>query len=487
MSKTPNILFLMTDQHRWDALGAVNPVVKTPNLDRLAADGVLFSQAVCQCPMCIPSRYSMMSGLYASQIGVRSNGDMIPRDDLMPVPVPAETLQQAGYQTAGFGKTHWYAVDRGGEDVVSSRRGFETRAHARGAPYLAEREPDMLMMCDEDPKGWNQYWKEIEPYGLGGENDAGYQGVTSTVPVHRHREGWNSDKALEFIDSGCDETRPLFLYLSLDAPHSAFNVPPEFEALYDLDEIPDMPQPPWNEPPEEHDGGHLRKEAWKSLSPEERRRTTLRYYAFCSFADAMLGRVVDRMREKGILDNALIMFVSDHGDMLGERQHRFSKYCLYESSVRVPMILSGSALPKSLKGRSDRPAGLIDVLPTLLDAAGLDVPKYLAGESLLKPPVRQGQFCEYFGRENNQRLAYMWRNPEWKLILYLDENGDEAKGELYNLKDDPLEAENLFQCLETAGIREQMTRELLMHLAVSWMNYPQSYSGGEMNLEKKGN
>ncbi|MDQ3362824.1 MAG: sulfatase-like hydrolase/transferase, partial [Actinomycetota bacterium] len=107
-ARGPNILFLMTDQHRFDALGSVNPVVRTPNLDRLASRGVRFTQAVCNAPMCVPSRYSMMTGLYPSQVGVRHNTQMIPTDEDLPAPVLAQRLLDSGYQTAGFGKTHWY-------------------------------------------------------------------------------------------------------------------------------------------------------------------------------------------------------------------------------------------------------------------------------------------------------------------------------------------------------------------------------------------
>jgi len=106
MADRLNILFLQTDQQRWDAVGYANRAVKTPNLDRLAERGVSFSQCVCNAPMCVPSRYSMMLGLYPSQIGVRHNAQMFERDELLPVPTLAQRLLDAGYETAGFGKTH---------------------------------------------------------------------------------------------------------------------------------------------------------------------------------------------------------------------------------------------------------------------------------------------------------------------------------------------------------------------------------------------
>ena len=115
--KRPNILFLMTDQQRWDALGCVNPLVQTPNLDALADRGVRFSQAICSAPMCIPSRYSLMLGLYPSQSGVRHNTNMCPTDDDLPLPVLAQRLGSAGYQTTGVGKVHLYVGDSIAPDI----------------------------------------------------------------------------------------------------------------------------------------------------------------------------------------------------------------------------------------------------------------------------------------------------------------------------------------------------------------------------------
>lgn len=126
----PNVIFFMTDQQRWDALGVANPLVKTPNLDRLARTGIRFDQAVCQAPMCVPSRYSLMFGYYPSQIGVRSNGGGLFFEDRLPsTPLP-ELMRRQGYQTAGFGKTHW---NHGFLNPAPPTRGFEVRAEGQAA------------------------------------------------------------------------------------------------------------------------------------------------------------------------------------------------------------------------------------------------------------------------------------------------------------------------------------------------------------------
>jgi arylsulfatase A-like enzyme len=280
----PNIIFLMTDQQRRDALGCVNPLVKTPNLDRLAKEGILFSQAVCQTPQCVPSRYSMMLGMYSARIGVLTNGDTIAEDaDLPGVPLP-ERFRKAGYQTAGFGKTHWNAPLR-------STRGFEVRAV--GQPRDSELyEEGARMMGDEQPEKLAAYFKETDPFGPGEEEAPGYIGCTSSIPPEWHRDGWVAEQCLDFIENGIDPQRPLFLYLSFLKPHAGFNVPEEFENLYRLEEIPDVEMPPW----EQESGTHLAcgntpwldaryerwRKVWEQMDSLERRRTTLRYWANCS-------------------------------------------------------------------------------------------------------------------------------------------------------------------------------------------------------------
>jgi arylsulfatase len=478
----PNILFLMADQYRWDALGSVNPLLKTPNLDSLATRGVRFSRAVVNAPMCMPSRYSLMTGLYPSQVGVRHNAQMCPTDEDLPAPVLAQRLREAGYQTAGFGKTHWYL----GEELASnipvktSTRGFEVRAQ-RNTDEPGRVEPGAAQMGHERPNDYAALSDETRPYGSG-ETVEAYKGFTSAVPPERHTEAWLTDKALEFLDRGRDEGTPFFLYLSFDFPHAPFNVPPGYEELYDLEEIPDPPTVPAGTNLSGHAGGEWKLwDQWlQETSQQERRMSTLRYYALCSYVDAQFGRVLRRLEEIGQMANTFVVFTSDHGEMLGERR-RFSKYCLYEASVRVPLILAGPGTRQ--QGTVDeRPAELVDVLPTLLSVAEEPTLPQLPGTSLLAEPARAGSFSEMHGTgyEKAQKApAYMWRTHDWKLITYLP--GDaadaqarvrEAQGELYDLRADPRELNNLYGDPDHLSVRERLTGELLMHLASVWARHP---------------
>ena len=478
----PNILLLMTDQQRWGALGCVDPVLRTPNLDAVAARGIRYSESVCNAPICVPSRYSMMTGLYASQVGSRHNGQFCPEDDDLPLPVLPQRLHDAGYQTAGFGKTHWYPSHMIEGAYEGSRRGFEIRGIAGWSDErsVCGREVGARYQ-DQDEAEWVIRRKEeTRPFGLGGESKEGYAGVTSSVPAEHHREGWLTRQALNFVDRERDSKRPWFLYLSFDFPHPAFTVPPGYEERYDIEmiEVPEVPE------------GILKGHGWPrfegrwpALTPYQQRLSRLRYYAICTYVDELFGRILRRVDEIGARDNTYVIFTSDHGEMLGDRG-RVSKYCLYEGSVRVPLVLAGPGLPKGTV--DDRPAELVDVLPTILDVVGLEIPPELPGGSLLVPSVRIGQFCELHAVGSDrveEAPAYMWRRDGWKLILYLPDTIHgaalrvaETAGELYDLRSDPLEMHDLYGEPEHLVRREQMTRELLMHLAVAWTKCPWQFA-----------
>jgi arylsulfatase A-like enzyme len=472
----PNIIFLMTDQQRWDAMGIMNPLVKTPAIDSLAKEGIVFNQAVCQAPMSVPSRFCLMTGLYPSQTGVLSNGSRTYTDAFFPIDPLPEMLRKAGYQTAGFGKTHWGRTgDRSANATTISTRGFEVR-------YVGAKEVGLeagaFYQDDDDPDGLMEYRREVASYGGGEENVAGYIGCTSQVDPRHHRDGWVAEKCLEYIDGGIDKSKPLFLYLSFLKPHAGLNIPKPFEEWYDINEIPDMDDVPLELFGNNHqtDLHAERYEEWRKafekMSPEERKRTVLRYYANCSWLDNYFRRVLGKLREQGILDNAIIIFLSDHGEMLGERHYRFTKYCLYESSVRVPLILSGSYIDTARKGTlDDRNVQLTDIYTTLQQIAGVEKSPLLSGINLLNfSENRSGSFSEL---HEAGRPAYMWRTKEWKLILYTDKNdGEKTKGELYYLPDDPKEYNNLYHDQRYASTRELMKTDMMMHVANVLSKYP---------------
>jgi arylsulfatase A-like enzyme len=461
VQKRPNIIFIMDDQHRYDALGMINSTVITPTLDNLAKNGVLYSQAVCQAPMCVPSRNSIMFGMYPNQTGVFRNSGGV-ADSLMPGKTMMQYFQEAGYETAGFGKTHWgkYKTDT---------RGFETR-------YTSEiPEKGGKNMAEMNPEAKARYDAEIADMGPGEENNVGYLGFTSKLPEEDHRDGWITKQAINYVKNRKDD-RPLFFYLSYMKPHAGHNVPKGYEEMYNLDSIKYAQQPPWEKDYSPHSEGVNRRDMyvdfWKNASEEEWKLMTMRYYANVTWIDDMMGRTLQALKEQGILDNAIIVYVSDHGEMLGEHYYRFNKYNLYDPSVRVPMIISGNALPESVQRNKvdDRPAENVDILPTLLELANIKPDRTLPGENLLKPLKRKASFSTLHEREGE--AAFMWRTKEYKLILVFNRKEDVNKysekdiitGEFYNLKKDPNEWNDLYGKEAANDKIQQFEKELLSFL-----------------------
>ncbi|WP_338063243.1 sulfatase [Zobellia amurskyensis] len=455
-------MFIMDDQHKYDALGLINEQVLTPTLDSLAASGTYYNQAVCQAPMCVPSRNSIMFGLYPNQTGVYRNTRGGVSDDSLPGKTMAQYFKDAGYETAGFGKTHWGRYKTG-------TRGFETR-------YVSEiAEDGAISMQDLNPEAKRRYNEETKTMGAGEENNLGYLGFTSELPEEDHRDGWITKQAIEYINKREDE-RPLFFYLSYMKPHAGHNVPKGYEDLYDVDNISFPEQPNWDKDYSPHSEGVNRREMyenyWKDASEEDWKLMTMRYYANVTWIDDMMGRTLDALKKKGILDNAIVIYTSDHGEMLGERYYRFNKYNLYESSVRVPMIVSGSALPESFKGGkvNNHPTENIDILPTLLDLAEIDMEKKLPGRNLLENKPRKASFSALHERAGE--AAFMWRTKQYKLILVLNRKSkakeysidDIITGEFYDLKNDTKEWNDLHGKKETESIQKQFTKQLLSHL-----------------------
>lgn len=246
--------------------------------------------------------------------------------------------------------------------------------------------------------------------------------------------------------------------------------------MYKLDEITYAVQPPWKTDYSPHSNGVNRREMyegfWKNAGSEEWKLMTMRYYANITWIDDMLGRTLRELGEKGILDNAIIVYTADHGEMLGEHYYRFNKYCLYDASVRVPLIMAGTALPESLqRGSTDkRPVDLVDILPTLLAAADITGDEKLPGHSLLSPNQRKGSFSALHEREGE--AAFMWRTEKDKLILVFNRKDDPHNytsqdiiaGEFYDLVADPQEWKDLYGKPAIKDIQEGYTSAIFARL-----------------------
>ena len=420
VAATPNILLLMVDQMRHDAMGcAGNPHIRTPNLDHLARTGVRFAQAYSPIPVCIPARLGLLTGRFAAAHGRYTLNVPIPEPQL---PTVAELLGLAGYTTHAIGKMHFRPVRR--------HHGFHRLE-------LMEEIPDYR----QD----DEYLQYLKAHGYGhirwvhGVRSILYQlPQVSVLPERHHGSTWVADRTIDFLVQ--NRHRPFFCFASWIAPHPPWNAPEPFASMYDPESLPD-PVAPDRDPatlpavmrrPDGHTAG---------MTPEMRRRVKALYYGQISLIDKGIGRILRALDELGLAENTLVLFTADHGEMLGDHG-RWGKHLPYGASARIPFLMR---LPgRTEPGRvADDLVSLLDILPTALDLAGISYPYgELPGASLLgreggglKEPRRR-LVIEY-GRGESRWLAL--REGSWRYTLYLRDGWEE----LYDLGADPTEENNL--------------------------------------------
>jgi arylsulfatase A-like enzyme len=413
-SSRPNILILHADQQRFDTIAALGSShVRTPNLDRLVAEGRAYLNGYSSCPVCMPARHDLLTGASARHHGFWGNSNnFIASHALDTFP---RLLTRAGYQTVAVGKMH--------HNPPREHHGW---AHM----FLMEELPGRR----ED----DAYLQYLDSVGLGGVRCQ--HGVRplfyhtpqpSQVPEEHHGSAWVAHKTIELLREERDV--PFCIMASWVGPHPPYYVPEKYLAEYRDAELPgpcplpgdgDRQFPPSPENPEP---GSLRAQRLREA-----------YFAACTLIDTHIGRILDTLEETGQADNTLIFFTSDHGEMLGDRQG-YQKHYPYEGSAHIPYIVRGPGFAPG--SRSTCPVNTWDVTATVLDAAGVDVPAEhpLAGTSLLReadlPADRVIHFHHGVGR--NRYVAAMGSGH--KFVHYY--NGGEE--ELYDLAADPWEQNNL--------------------------------------------
>jgi arylsulfatase A-like enzyme len=404
----PNILLLTADQQRYDTIGALNaPFMHTPNIDRLVHDGCAWSQAHSPNPVCIPARHNILTGLPARYHG-------LPHNKLNPLPARLpmlpRLLSEHGYTTGAIGKMHFHPV--------RAHHGFNTMR-------LMEEIPGHI----ED----DAYLQYLRANGLGhllqvhGSRVLGYQQPQrSIVSEEHHGSIWVARETSRFIEA--NQNRPWFAWASWIAPHPPVNVPDTFADLYAGAALPPV----------------------RGLNGTERpdaRRFRELYYAAISLVDKGVGMVLDKLDELDMADNTLVIYTSDHGEMLGDLG-LMQKELPYDGSVRVPLIARFPGRLQAGMVRSEF-ADLNDILPTVLDAAGMDIstvveehalPDGFPGDSLLEPCGTRDRSFQYseFG-DLEERLTPRWimlRDARWKYIYRFGTGGSE---ELFDMDADPHE------------------------------------------------
>lgn len=450
-SAKPNILFIMTDQQRVDVLGADgNKVIKTPNLDRLAAEGARFRCAYSSVPSCTPARATILTGLSPWNHGMLGY-NQVARNYKRELP---QLLSDAGYQAVGIGKMHYFPQRNmhGFEKTILDESG---RVESPGfisdyRKWFKEQAPDL----DPDATGigWNS--NRAAPYAL---------------PEELHPTKWTGDQAVEFLEE-YDGKRPFFLKVSFARPHSPYEPPQRYWDMYKDAEFPERALGDWCERHAQPGKSHPDTLWQGDLGPETPRRAKIGYYGNTTFIDDQIGRIVEVLKNRDLLDNTLILMVSDHGDMLGDH-HLWRKTYGYEASSRVPMIIRwGKTLPVEKTGLVlSQPVELRDILPTFLDIAGVEFEEeWFDGRSMLKL-IRDpdSEWREYIDLEHSTCYApeNNWTgltDGKTKYIYY----APDQREQLFDLVSDPDEKHDLAPLPEHAETLAKWRQRMVDHLEI---------------------
>jgi arylsulfatase A-like enzyme len=446
----PNILLFINDQQRRDTLGFRGETAcRTPNMDRMAQEGVSFDQAMTTAPLCTPARASMFTGLYPHQTGMALNPEGAAGREAEPhdgheqslqEPIFMQQLRSAGYRCYYSGK--WHLGYRALWESVDKIAGYADGPPRVGAQYSA--------WCHEQgiPDGVLHHPIQDNPY-----RSSRYPNMTiPKTGVHPLRKGqdfdaWIVNHTLDLLESR-DPGHPFFLVCSLVGPHPPLVVPKEYYNLYDPAKIPEpINFNPGPGEPEFLEASYFRaiRNDWGTTWDAWQQSIAV-YWAYITYIDELYGKVLERLEQERLLDETLIVMITDHGVMNG--QHGLhNMMCSYEEAVRVPFLMRLPAVVPP-GWRCAAPVSHIDLAPTILSVAEISPPTKLPGINLLEltggPPANLPQrdiFSEYcldeswdWHKVRDWRL--MVRGP-WKFVFH-----DGGEEEFYNLEEDPWEMEN---------------------------------------------
>ncbi len=449
----PNILFIFTDQLRADCIAALgNSQIKTPNLDRLVREGTTFSHCYTPSPVCMPARHALTSGAPPHQTGCVDN---------LPIqcdrPSFMSGLNELGYQTHGIGKMHF--------SKIKGDWGFQTREHAEEIAGESARDDYRDFLAE------NGFGHVQDPYGF--RSEYYYMPQPSQLPERLHSNTWVADRSIEFLNNR-DTDKPFFLWSSWVKPHPPFETPLPWSRLYRMHEM-DKPYLPADFEEQRNFWSKVQCRYKYMDSGDSRHLTRMikaAYYSTVSHLDYHIGRVIDALGPE--IDNTLIVFSSDHGEMLGD-YGCYGKRSMLDASARVPMMarLPGVFEPGA---KADQASTLLDLYPTFLEIAGGEVDPSLEGVSLqrLQDQNPQDRFV-HSQFSQNQLGLYMVANKDWKYIYsaaddkeWLYKDGCES----VNLAGDPAYASVLEKLKQIAIDRFKKDGYMLPLEGGDWARFP---------------
>lgn len=436
----PNILLVYSDQHRFDCVGVNgHPLLQTPNLDFMARNGANFTNTFTPIPLCVPARCSMLSGQWPSEHGVVCNFD---GDSFRPLDPQKETtvsiMRDSGYRTIHIGRWHvdpeLTPIDYGADCYISDHE-YNNWRKGRGIPLV---------------DGW-------------GSLEAIRSGQTDThITPEESYLSWSADRVMDEIKSSEDVGKPFFLRWQMIEPHLPCAPPEPYASMYKPEDIV-----PWGSFGDPLEGKPyiqrqmLRNWNVEDVSWSDWADVVARYLGVITLLDDQIGRVIEYLEKHKLLENTIIIYTSDHGDMCGAHGMVDKHFIMYDDVVKVPMmvywkgkIMPGTVIDEFISNAIDLPA-------TFCDLAGVNIPSSFSGESIMpyldgsKKEGREDIFASYHGNQFGAYTQRMVRNNRWKYIWNATDTD-----ELYDLEIDPCELRNLINDSEVADELEKLKKRL---------------------------
>jgi len=457
----PNILFIMTDQQRWDAMGCSGGWVQSPNMDKIASEGVRYTNCVTTSPVCVPARLSLATGLYAHNTGVWNNAK---HKLAAETPTWMQAIRDAGYRTSLFGKTHLHTNN-------GDLRKREHLMHAYGLDDVNEiGGPRASMNCLSymtemwEEKGvWNAYkddYKDrfktkphlVRPTPLGLEND-------SDVYVGQH--------AKQYIEN-YKRQEPWFCWVSFGGPHEPWDSPEPYASKYNPKDMPPATrrEPTGNRPQGSLDNLMKNKKKSPKFEKSDVEKMRADYAGNVTLIDDQIGEILDTIDKRGELDNTVIIFCSDHGEMNGDHGLIYKSNFL-NGAVRIPLLVR---TPETLKSDEtnrvcDSLVEWIDIGPTLVEMAAGKMEHRQFGKSLSPTLVDTEANHRDFAISQISKET-MLLNQEWKIAL----NRDNKPYLLFNVQEDPNETNNLAGLPKMRDLERQLSSKIIEHISQTQTN-----------------
>jgi arylsulfatase len=472
MSQRPNILLICTDQQRVDTLGCYgNEIVSTPNIDQLADESALFENAFVQSPICSPSRGSFLTGRYPRTTGLRQNGQIMP-----PTEKPISRLAaDAGYLAGLVGKFH---LAPGAPEIATTTEpriddGFSEFNWAQAPSDLWGLNSDYTRFLTEKGLKYRTTPHKLSPW------------VKNGMPEDATEAAWCATRASEFITKRSSHDTPWFFMANIFAPHHPFDPPPSFLKPY-LDRLDEIPLPEALDDDlnkKSHyqridaDGAYGQVEGFlggfgrNQMGDIDHKMVKAAYWAMCEHVDQQVGRILKALDESGQADNTVVVYMSDHGEMMGDHNIYLKGPYFYDAAIRVPLMIRypDRVVPK----RYCELFELVHLAPTLMEAIGLSPHPGMQGRSVYDCLDGQTKsfradasvYCEYYNAMpyHNDPTAQltMLRTATHKIVV--DHAYD--NGELYDLINDPNETNNLWQDASSLALKAELLTKLTHRMA----------------------